>query len=83
MIEAGGSVMSSILNVANGHGSVSDAETIVNAILQGVAFVDPAAAPVVTLVIDLEPIALELIRSGVVRPGTSGEGQTQGHYQGR
>ena len=83
MIEAGGGVMSSILNVANGHGSVADAEAIVNAILQGVAFVDPAAAPVVTLVIDLEPIALGLIRSGVVRPGTSGEGQTRGHYQGR
>jgi hypothetical protein len=70
MIEAGGGVMASILNVANGHGSVADAETIVNAILQGVAFVDPAAAPVVTLVIDLEPIAVALIQSGAVRPGS-------------
>ena len=70
VVEAGGGVLSSILNVANGHGSVSDAEVIVNAILQGVAFVDPAAAPVVTLVIDLEPIAVGLIQSGAITPGS-------------
>ena len=69
VIEAGGDVMLSILTVASGRGTVADAEVIVNAILQGVAFVDPAAAPVVTLIIDLEPIAVGLIQSGAVRPG--------------
>jgi hypothetical protein len=61
--------LSSILNVANGKASVADAETLVNAILEVVAFADPAAAPIVTVIIDLEPIAIGLIQSGAVRPG--------------
>ena len=69
VIEAGGGVLSSVLNVANGRGTVADAEVIVNAILQEVTFVDPTAAPIITLVIDLEPIAVGLIQSGAVRPG--------------
>ena len=63
-------VLTAILNVAQGKARAQDAITIVNAILEGVAFVDPAAAPIITLAIDLEPIALELIASGAVTPGS-------------
>ena len=69
VIEAGSGVLSSILNVANGKATVGDAEAIANAILESVVFVDPVAAPVVTLIIDLEPIAVALIASGAVSPG--------------
>ncbi len=75
-ITAGAPVLAAIENVVAGKATAADAVTIVNAILEGVAFVDPAAAPVVTLVIDLEPIAETLIASGMVRPGAPGEGQT-------
>lgn len=75
-----------ILNVVQGKATAADAVTIVNAILEGVAFVDPATAPVITLIIDLEPFAETLIESGAVQPGRPGEGQVtppHGGWQGR
>ena len=85
------SVLVAIEHVVMGTATSNDAITLVNAILAGVEFIDPATAPLVTLAIDLEPIAEVLIASGAVsiKPGASGEGQTaassetHGRYVGR
>ena len=69
-VTAGPSVLTAIEHVVMGQATADDALKIVNAILEGVAFVDPAAAPLVTLAIDLEPIAEVLIASGAVQPGS-------------
>ena len=84
-------ILTAISDVAHGEATVDNAVAIVRAILQGVAFVDPAAAPIITLVIDLTPIAAELIASGVVRPDplpiadaqTAASTEVHGRYEGR
>ena len=78
VVHAGGPVLAAIEHVVRGNASASDAITIVTAILEGVAFVDPAAAPIVTLAIDLAPIAGVLIASGVVKNGSGANADVLG-----
>ena len=86
-IAAGPAFISALERILTGAGTLADAETIAEDVIAAAVMVDPALAPLATLVeigFELEPF---VVAAGfTIAPGTSGEGWTtppEGGYKGR